>query len=75
MRSEATPCPNIAWRISSFCASGECVEVAKHGDAIMLRSSLARHKVVRLTPAEWQAFVEGVRAGEFGDLAEVQPDS
>lgn len=56
------------WRKSSFCASSECAEVARDGGEIVLRSS-ARPGLVRLSPAEWEAFLAGVRAGEFDDLA------
>ncbi len=58
-----------SWRKSSFCASGECVEVARSDGSIVVRNSMEpRLREVRYTPEEWQAFVTGVKAGEFDDL-------
>jgi len=64
------------WRKASFCASGECVEVAQRGGMIVLRSSnhpgrisVGLRRRVHYTPQEWRAFVRGVKAGEFDDLA------
>ncbi|MCM4079399.1 MULTISPECIES: DUF397 domain-containing protein [Paractinoplanes] len=54
------------WRKSSFCASGNCVEVAKVDGQYLLRDSknpdVPAHA---FTGDEWTAFVAGVRAGEF----------
>lgn len=57
-----------AWRKASFCASGECVEIATQSNMIILRNSSQPRRVVRYTPAEWQSFAQGIRAGEFSDL-------
>jgi hypothetical protein len=64
------------WRKASFCASGECVEVAQRNGMIVLRSSNGPRGIsagprrhVRYTAQEWQTFVRGVKAGEFDDLA------
>lgn len=63
------------WRKASFCASGECVEVAQRNGMIVLRSSNGPRGIsagprrrVRYTAEEWQAFVLGVKAGEFDNL-------
>jgi hypothetical protein len=57
------------FRRSSFCAGGNCVEVAVlTGDEIVVRDSKdARPDAPRLsfTAAEWDAFVAGVMASEF----------
>jgi Domain of unknown function (DUF397) len=54
------------WRKSSFCQNGECAEVSVLTDGeILLRSSREPDRVVRLTSAEWEALVKGIRAGEF----------
>jgi predicted secreted Zn-dependent protease len=54
---------------SSACADGNCVEVAAlPSDEIIVRDSKdTRPDAPRLTftAAEWDAFVEGVAAGEF----------
>ncbi len=58
-----------AWRKSSFCASGECVEVAEHDGMIVLRDSKEpRGGMLRYTTEEWQSFVRGIKAGEFDHL-------
>jgi len=57
------------WRKSSFCTSGECVEIAKRGETVVLRNSRAPRAEVRYTAEEWHAFVQGLRAGEFDDLS------
>jgi Domain of unknown function (DUF397) len=57
-----------AWRKSSFCASGECVEIAQQNGVIVLRDSKEPRGHVHYTTEEWQSFVRGVKAGEFDDL-------
>ena len=60
--------PALHWVKSSlsFC-NGNCVEVADlPGGGIGVRNSRDRHgAVLRFTPDEWQAFLGGVRTGEF----------
>ncbi|MCX9190872.1 DUF397 domain-containing protein [Carbonactinospora thermoautotrophica] len=62
---------NAAWRKSSRSGpSGQCVEVAPIKGLIALRDSKSPHGPALLhTPAEWRAFLAGVQAGEFDDLA------
>jgi len=54
------------WHKSSFSATDNCVEVADLGSRLAVRDSKrpAEGALVFAT-AEWDAFVEGVRAGEF----------
>ena len=67
--SEARQTELPSWRKASFCASGECVEVAQQNGMIVLRDSTEpRGSVVRYTTEEWQTFVRGIKAGEFDDL-------
>lgn len=55
------------WRKSSRCESASCTLVAMTDDAVLVRES--RHgrygPVLSFTPAEWGAFIEGAKAGEF----------
>jgi hypothetical protein len=63
-----TPVPAASWVKSSFSfANGNCVEVADlPGGHIGLRDSKdPQGGILRFTPAEWQAFLGGVRNGEF----------
>jgi hypothetical protein len=58
-----------AWHKSSFCASGECVEVAAHNGMIVLRDAKEPSGgMLRYTTEEWQSFVKGIKAGEFDHL-------
>lgn len=56
----------LSWRKSSASASGDCVEVAGSNGSVFVRDSKQRlPHVLEFTPSEWQAFIYGVRAGEF----------
>jgi hypothetical protein len=62
--------PTTAWHISTFSASGggNCVEAGPLNDGtdrVAVRHSKLPGGVIIYTKAEWQAFVAGVRAGEF----------
>jgi hypothetical protein len=59
------------WVKSSLSyANGNCVEVSDlPGGTVGVRNSRDREAVVlRFTPDEWQAFLGGVRNGEFDDF-------
>jgi hypothetical protein len=68
MSSSEPRSPETVWRRPSYCAGGECAEIAKLDDMIALRSSTAPSSVVRYTTEEWQALVRAISAGEFADL-------
>jgi hypothetical protein len=60
--------PDSHWVKSSLSfANGDCVEVASLPDGqVGVRDSKdTEGPVLRFTPAEWKAFVGGVRNGEF----------
>jgi hypothetical protein len=55
-----------AWRTSTLCDLNGCVEVAILGDRVAVRDAKDRTgPVLQFTAAEWEAFVGGVRGGEF----------
>ncbi|SDT72357.1 DUF397 domain-containing protein [Actinoplanes derwentensis] len=55
-----------AWRKSSRCGTSTCVEVAKVEDQYLIRDSKnPEATALSFTKDEWDAFVEGVTAGEF----------
>jgi hypothetical protein len=59
----------LNWFKSSFSGNGQsCIECAKLPDGGMaVRDTKNRSgSVLRFTAAEWQAFIAGVRHGEFG---------
>jgi hypothetical protein len=50
---------------STHSVAGDCVEVAG-GDTIRVRHSQRPDaEVIAYSPDEWQAFIDGVKAGEF----------
>jgi hypothetical protein len=55
------------WLKSSASNTGNCVEVAfvEGGDVLVRDSKAPDERVLSFTPAEWDAFLAGVRAGEF----------
>ncbi|MER7208860.1 DUF397 domain-containing protein [Streptosporangium sp. NPDC000239] len=64
----------VRWRRSSLSGNngGNCVEVAElkgagHADLVAVRDSKdPEGPKLFFTPAEWNAFLNGVKAGEFG---------
>ena len=58
------------FRVSSFCNFGNCVEVGRTPEgAVLVRDTKDRaRQALAFTDQEWDAFVAGVKAGEF-DLA------
>jgi hypothetical protein len=57
---------SITWIKSRRCEANACVEVAYTGDEVLVRSSANEAgPILRFTPAEWVAFIGGVRDGDF----------
>jgi hypothetical protein len=59
---------DLHWRTSSFTDNGTCVEVADLADGgrLVRDTKLGEASpVLRYTAAEWQAFIAGVKLGEF----------
>jgi hypothetical protein len=63
----STPYGDACWRKSSASTQGQCVEVAfVEGDEVLVRDSKApQGAVLRFNHAEWNAFLTGVRSGQF----------
>lgn len=58
----------LRWRKSSLSGDGDgCVEVAHRGDEILVRDTKQHGNgpVLAFTRREWEAFLGGVRLGEF----------
>ncbi|MFI5934905.1 DUF397 domain-containing protein [Actinoplanes sp. NPDC051494] len=56
----------LVWHHSSKCTAGNCVEVAKSGDAYLLRDSKSPDIApLRLDADEWGHFRDAVVRGEF----------
>ncbi|MGD0687368.1 MAG: DUF397 domain-containing protein [Streptosporangiaceae bacterium] len=61
----------LTWRKAQLSTNnGACVEIASVADKIALRDSKdPTGPVLVYTPAEWHAFLDGAKKGEFDDLA------
>ena len=57
----------VVWRKSTLSTTNGCVEVAVADNRIAVRDSKqeGRGPVLEFTAVEWEAFVGGVRGGEF----------
>jgi hypothetical protein len=60
--------PAVAWRKSSYSnPSGNCVEAAPLADGVAVRNSrFPDGPALVFTEAEWVAFLQGVKEGDFG---------
>jgi hypothetical protein len=57
------------WRVVAGCDGGACVQVARQGEHVMVRSSADPEGTrITLSHDEWQVFVDGVKAGDFDDF-------
>ncbi|MFG2173358.1 DUF397 domain-containing protein [Streptomyces niveus] len=59
--------PEITWQKSSFSGGGgeQCVEIATHNGAILVRESDDPNTVTTTSRDKFAAFIAGVKAGEF----------
>jgi Domain of unknown function (DUF397) len=66
----ASPLEGLAWHVARKCDAGNCVRVASSSaDTIVISDSKNPDgPVLTYTRAEWEAFVAGVRDGDFDDL-------
>jgi hypothetical protein len=56
----------IVWRISSYSSNGTCVEIGFADSHVLVRDSKDRQgAVLRFTAAEWETFLNSVRAGDL----------
>lgn len=57
---------NEVWRTSTRSQDTNCVEVAYRAGEVRVRDTKNRAVgMVAVTPQDWRAFVDGVKAGEF----------
>jgi len=62
---------SIEWHKASCGGDGNnCIEIARDGDRILMRESGKPDEIVVTTPAKLEAFILGVKAGEFDHFAE-----
>lgn len=60
----------LLWRkAQSSMGNGACLEVARLNGMVVVRDSKNPHgAMLTYTPAEWRAFLDGAKKGEFDDL-------
>lgn len=60
----------FAWQKAAACGGGTCVEVASSDAGVVIRDSKNPvGPILRYTLDEWLDFVQGVKQGEFDNLA------
>ena len=54
-----------AWRKSSRCSHGDCIEVAPLKSRVAIRDSKdnASGPTLAFAPVEWRSFIEGIKNG------------
>lgn len=58
--------PLFIWRKSAASGGGNCVEVSFAGASVLMRNSRSpQGPVLSFSLSEWDAFLTGVRDGEF----------
>lgn len=63
---QPTALDSAPWQKSSYCSENGCVEVAQVGDSYAVRDRKnPQTAVLVFDRAEWKAFINGVKAGEF----------
>jgi len=63
------PLSDAAWRKSSYCASGECVEVMRKGNVVLMRNSTEPQNIVSYSLEDWRLFIQQVKSDHLHDLA------
>jgi Domain of unknown function (DUF397) len=59
----------VQWRIAKMSGGGNCVQVAANGSKVLVSDSkLANSPILSYTKAEWAAFLDGAKNGEFDDF-------
>lgn len=62
----SVPGPPAPVLVSSFCTGHGCVGIAlEPGGVAVVDTKVGDGPALRFTPAEWAAFVAGVKNGEF----------
>lgn len=71
MRPNSSDIPGSAWRKAQLSTgNGACVEVAPAAGMVAVRDSKdPSGPILQYTRAEWYAFLDGAKNGEFDDLS------
>lgn len=62
---------DLRWRTATKSSGGACVEVAPINGMVAVRNSRKpTDEMIIYTAAEWTAFLDGAKSGEFDDLVD-----
>ena len=61
----AAPVTETGW---VSCETGGCLEVARQGEAVLIRETTTPDELVITNVASLAAFIDGVKAGKFDHL-------
>lgn len=65
----SVPRRDLLWSRSSRCADHSCTEVASDGEHVLVRDGKTPDgAVLCFTRAEWEAFRDGVKLGDFDSI-------
>jgi len=65
--SEPRSTLTLTWRRSSKCDSGDCVEIARQGDNVLMRDSVdPEGPMIVFADREWAAFLEYLQQDATG---------
>jgi hypothetical protein len=68
--SNPTTLDGLSWRVARQCNGGACVRMASSGDMVLIGDSKDPDgPVLACSRAEMQGFLDGIRRGDFDDLA------
>lgn len=70
MTINASAPAGLGWRVSRTCDGGACVMVARDGESVVFGNTAEPGgPVYSYSRAEWKEFLEGVKRGDFDDIA------
>ncbi len=66
MSTKTTIDSSLVFKKSSFSGRGpRCVSVARVSKSVLVKHSLNEKPILTFSRGEWEAFIQGVKAGEF----------
>jgi hypothetical protein len=69
MRKAPETIGQLSWRVANRCNGGACIQVASQDDKVFFSDSKnPSGPILTYSRAEWEAFAEGIRRGDFDDL-------
>jgi predicted secreted Zn-dependent protease len=70
MSSYSSSMGDLDWRVSRVCENGACVEVARHGEFVLIRNTNHPEGPISVfTMDEWRHFLAGAKLGDFDEVA------